>query len=239
MIAEPKKIDGDAWVRSITIFWVACVVLVGVMDFFFYHLELLPGEILRRSFNIATEESLGTWISTSQSLLVGVIAAAVFARSYRRFSLKSSLGWAVIAMFFIYISADDAAKLHERLGTQFRVKYEYLAQTELETWFPSWSWQLFIAPFFIAIGAYIYYFLWSALAARLRIWVTFGFTLLAVAVAMDFVEGMPNQNSDSVAHLLRLTEELLEMFGTTVFLSVFLSTLNDHITIYVADKLTK
>ena len=154
---EAVRIDGDAWVKRITVFWLICIIMVGVLDFFLHFLEWLPGEMLRRSFDIGTEKSLGTWISSTQSLLVGLTAAAVFARVYERVSLKTSLGWAITALFFIYISFDDAAKFHERVGSTFQHKYEVWTDSTLVSWFPSWGWQLFVAPFFVAMGIYIFW----------------------------------------------------------------------------------
>lgn len=233
---EPLRVNGEAWTKRVTVFCVCLVITVGLLDVFFYYLEWLPSEIIRRSFNIGTEESLGTWVSTSLALFAGLVAAALAARFYQSAVRKSSFGWTIVALFFIYISFDDAAKFHERLGTAFRVKFEILTDSEIISWFPSWGWQLFVAPFFVAMGIYLCWFFWGAVSARLRVWVIFAFALLAAAVGLDFVEGTMNREGiDTYIHLMRLTEELLEMFGTTAFLYVFLSTLSANVTLYISD----
>ena len=232
--AGAYRVDGEIWVVRVTIFCVLCILTVGLLDVLFYFLELLPSELLRRSFDIAREESLGTWVSISLSLLTGLTAGAVCAHLTIRGALKPAIGWAIVALFFVYVTFDDAAKFHERLGTAVRLKYEYWTDSSLESWFPSWGWQLFVAPLFVGMGIYLLYFLWTAVSSSLRLLLIAGFGLFGIAVAMDFVEGILFLDGDKALHLMRLVEEMLEMFGTTVFLYVFLSTLSGYLTLYIA-----
>ncbi len=225
MHSDPKFFDSGndgAWVRRLVIFWIVCIALTAAADFFLYFLEWLPGEIVRRSFDIGIEESLGTWISTNLTLFTGLVAAAILAGEWRNGLLKDRIGWCIVSLFFIFISFDDAAKFHERAGTTLRLKYEKLADTALESWFPSWGWQLFVAPFFALAGCFILYFLWTAILPRLRKWVLVGFGLFAIAVLADFVEGMELASGRNAEHLIRLAEETIEMLGATAFLYVFL-----------------
>lgn len=227
-------VNGTFWVRRITLFCLAVVVSVGLLDFFFYHLQWFPSEIISRSFDVGREESYGTWISTTLALFAGLAAAGIAMRFWHQSTRWECIGWTIVALFFIFVSFDDAAKFHERMGTALRVKVERATDVELASWFPSWGWQLYVAPLFAAIGLYMCWFFWRAVAPRLRIWVFLGFTLLAVAVGIDFVEGMLDRQDEQVNHLMRLTEEMLEMFGTTAFLYVFLTTLSAHVTLYIA-----
>lgn len=230
-------INGGYWVRSTTRLCVGLIVLVGAADFFLFFLGLSPSVIVARSFDISREESFGTWLSTSLALFAGLAAAAIYAHARLHHSFSSSLGWCLIALFFIFISLDDAAKLHERLGTAMRIKYEGITENNLDSWFPSWGWQLFVAPFFMAMGAYMLWFLRQALDARLLRWMIFAFALLACAVALDFLEGTkfgPLEH-DAAVHLVQLTEEMLEMFGITTFLYIFLHTLNSRVKLFLQD----
>lgn len=232
------ELNGAVYVRRITLACAGLVVLVAAADFFLFFLEWFPSRIVARSFDISREESVGTWLSSNIALLVGLFAAAVFLHSRKHDPRAIAWGWALVALFFLYVSIDDAAKLHERLGTAIRVKYEATTDTTLDTWFPSWGWQIFVAPVFVAYGCYMLWFLWRAVEPANHRWVLLAFGLFGVAVLLDFVEGMELAwlEGDDALHLLQLTEETLEMLGTTAFLYVMMSSLDKRIAIIVQDR---
>jgi hypothetical protein len=100
--------------------------------------------------------------------------------------------------------------------------------------FPSYTWQMVFGPFFMAIGIFIIWFLWKALERR-RLWYWFlvGISLYAVAIGLDYVEGLDSEPYEGIAaffstkeyrieHMSKTLEEFLEMLGTTIFLIVFL-----------------
>ncbi len=104
----------------------------------------------------------------------------------------------------------------------------------LYDFFPSYTWQMIFGPFFMAIGIFIVWFLWKALEPR-RLWYWFlvGMSLYAVAIGLDYVEGLDSDQYEGIAaffsteeyrieHLSKTLEEFLEMLGTTIFLVVFL-----------------
>lgn len=224
-------VDGRSWAARFAVACAGMVVLVGLADYFLYHLGWSPSRIVARSFNVGLEESFGTWVSTTLSLIAGVAALCI---AYRAKVIDEGwLGWAVIGLFFIFISFDDAAKFHERLGTAVRVKVERATETELQSWFPSWGWQIYVAPFFAAMGAYLAWFLWRVLPLRLCLFSLLGLTCMGVAVGMDFLEGVFYRQADDVGHLSILTEEVLEMFGTVCFIYIFLTTLSRYVSVYL------
>ncbi len=86
----------------------------------------------------------------------------------------------------------------------------------------------------MAIGIFIVWFLWKALEPR-RLWYWFlvGMSLYAVAIGLDYVEGLDSEQYEGIAaffsteeyrieHLLKTLEEFFEMLGTTILLIVFL-----------------
>ena len=100
--------------------------------------------------------------------------------------------------------------------------------------FPSYTWQMIFGPFFIAIGIFIVWFLWKELSSRKHWdWFLVGMSLYAVAIGLDYVEGLDCEQYEGIAaffsteeyrieHLSKTLEEFLEMLGTTIFLIVFL-----------------
>lgn len=227
-----------AWARRLSTLCVGLTLAVGLADFVFVYLELFPSRILARSFNVALEESVGTWLSSTLALWVALTSAAIFWHSRRHEASMLSLGWVLIALIFLFISLDDTAKIHERLGTALRVKYERVTDTELSMWFPSWGWQLFVVPLYAAMGLYMLWFLARVLPTREKLYIVLGFSLLSLAISLDFVEGMriPELQGDSSRHLQQLVEEVLEMLGTITFLYVFLRVLSTRIELSVTDR---
>lgn len=228
-------IIAPVWIDRLVGLCLCLIVSVGLFDIFFYYYGWLPSEIVSRSFNIAIEDSYGTWIATNISLLTGLVALAIAWREYLGSQGRIALGWLVVGLFFVFVSFDDAAKFHERLGSAIHYQVEDNTGTELATWFPSWGWQLYVAPLFVAMGVYLYGFFWVVLSRRLILWSLLGLAMLAAAVGIDFYEGMlDRENQEAFVHLLHLLEELLEMFGTTVFLFVFLESLAARVQLTVS-----
>ena len=140
---------------------------------------------------------------------------------------------------------DDGTKFHERIGTVFG---ELVSDADgnpdrgwlgsISDWFPTYLWQLVVAPLFVVSGFFLVIFLMRQLpTVRLKGWVILATGLLAAAAAIDFVEGMDLDFEDSIAdffntstrrmvHFSKSLEEFIEMLGTTIFLLVFLQTLS-------------
>ena len=195
-------------------------------------------------FNVAREQSLGTWFSVVQAAVVGLVLLAIPATSSARFA--RNWGWLVLAAFFLYISADDAALIHERVGGYFgkMAEGDDSALSGIVAIFPSYNWQWVYAPVFGLFGLFILLFVWRELPeTRQRMTLLLAFCCWAAAIGIDFVEGREGffeAIADSlevkkytVSHPFLMVEEFLEMFGTTLFLSLFVeklvSTLNQRI----------
>lgn len=233
MTEQVYRVDGSIWTRRITLFWLIAICLAALFDVFLNYLEWLPGTIIRRSFDIGYEESFGTWISTSLSLFVAIVAGCVAVARNGSHGKPQAFGWGIISAFFLFMSFDDAAKFHERVGTTLRLKYESISNTLLDSWFPSYGWQLFVAPLFAVMGIFVLVFLWRSVRSGLRFRVFLGLGLFALAVVADFLEGTILISSDAGEHFLRLAEEVMEMLANLLFLNIFLQTLNDSVSVHL------
>lgn len=227
------------WVRRIVI---GCLVAEGLfflLDFAINYSRKAPGGI-RKIFNVAREESLPTWFSSTQALVVGIVVLCIFlVQRQRGQSRLRLLCWAGLALLFIFIAMDDAAVIHERvgsaLGTEFR---NNLAEKPpgirhlLDL--PTYSWQIFIAPLYAAAGVFMLLFLWKHVSPfGLGKFLLLGLALLAFAVSIDWVEGIDGLEEEvardwgvrpyTVSHYSRVIEETIEMMGITTLLYVFLS----------------
>ena len=102
-------------------------------------------------------------------------------------------GWLVLALFFSYMAVDDGAQVHERWSRSIRYRLEKL-DIGLDA-FPSYSWQLIFLPMFVALGIFTFAFLWRELATkRNRALLVIAFGCLALAVGIDFIEGLEDDH---------------------------------------------
>ena len=233
------------------IFWclLGFELFIVFLDVFVNHYEWSSVGAIRRMVNITREDSLSNWFSSIQAITVGAVIwlTAIGVRKQMQgnhYNKRKFYCWAGIGSFFIYLGIDDAIKFHERMGTAFKVLlFENDGASSVGVIgsaydkFPSYTWQLVFGPFFIAIGIFIVWFLWKALEPhRLWCWFLVGISLYAVAVGLDFVEGLDTEPYEGIAgffsteeyrieHLSKTLEEFLEMLGTTTFLVIFLKNL--------------
>jgi hypothetical protein len=242
---QPLRFDlkADVLVRRIFCACLAFELLIVFLDVFVNHYEWSSIGSIRRMVNITREDSLSNWFSSFQLITVGLVlwVTALSVRK-RGHGAKKFYGWAVLGSFFTYMGIDDAIKFHERIGTAFRRVLEDAEESSgagilnhLHDAFPSYSWQVVFGPFFLAMGVFLLWFLWRELSAkRLRYWLLAALSLYTVAVGLDFVEGLDSDpyegtadyfstTEDRVTHMSKAVEEFFEMFGTTIFLTVFLA----------------
>lgn len=189
------------------------VVLVG--DVLLNYLDVFDHISIRRIFNIAREESFPTWFASTQALGVSLTAAGLWRMTRRR-------GWAWVSAFFLYVSIDDAAEVHERVSTALSDTFPTLP---LLSDYPSFSWHLLIAPVLATGLLAVAVFLWRVdPSGRTKTLVIAGLAAFAVSQGIDVLEGTEGLFEGwaselgvadyTVGHGFRTVEEMLEMLGT-------------------------
>lgn len=209
-----------------------------MLDLLFNFTTWVPVIELQKIFDMTRERAVGTWLSTTLSFLAGLTLLTIF------FSLRAvngpkreAFGWLILSLFFIYMSVDDCAYIHERSGDFVKrmVSSEALpfGLSGIVGRFPSYYWHLIMGPFFAAMGLFMLFFLWERFKAdRLRKYLVLSLSGFGAAVFLDFAEGVSRvvkkleittgMSECSVVHLLRLTEESLEIFSIIILLYAFL-----------------
>ena len=182
---------------------------------------------IRRLFNITREDGLASWFAVTQTVLVALTLWSGFAITRKQgASALRRIGWLFLALFFTFMAIDDGAMIHERLGSAFQ-------QSHGVGLFPSYAWQMVIAPFFVVAGILMVLFLWYELPRPIDRWrVTAAVACLAVAVGMDFVEGMDDGyrwlihafgwDNGAIKHFSKSIEEFIEMLAMSILLVTFL-----------------
>lgn len=242
-------VDSDRLSRQLLVLLVCTELFFVVLDIIVNYAEVVEYDSIQRLCNIAQEDGLAAWFMTSQTLVAALVLWLLYwlSRNTDEASAFYRRGWLVLALFFTYMSADDGAMMHERIGTMLEEIIKQSGQSGdtsvLTQWlamFPSYDWQ-FLLPFFILMGLYMLYFLWRVLGISRSLWMVLAaFSCLALAVMLDFIEGLPADHAFNIfsgvqqaymledytiEHFPKALEEFLEMLGISLFLVVFVAQL--------------
>lgn len=231
------SIDSSLFTRRVIIGCLVVEFILVALDLGLNYSRLIDSSSLRKIFNLAHENSLATWFAVLQMAGAGLVLLMLCFIETHQKGFRSSRGWGILAIIYLYLSADDAAKIHERVGSKVaRILEDNSPTSLLGSWgeyFPSYPWQWVFAPIFGVMGLYIALFLWQKLSTRkLKVIILSAFSCWALAIGIDFLEGQErlfdflatewSLKPYTVSHPFLMLEEFLEMLGATLFLLVFL-----------------
>lgn len=230
--------------KALITLWGIIILFLALADIFIDHFEWISSGAIQRLVNITRDDGLPNWFSSIQLLAVSIVVWCIFlALKYAKPNLMkkgiNSWGWFIIALFFTYLAVDDGSKMHERVGTYFSDKMEFLQTynpgflSGIYDAFPSYGWQFVFIPIFGAVALFILYFLFKNLGSKTQIiYIIVAFGCYVASVVLDFFEGMDesvydplvsffNTDLHSIQHFSKLIEEIFEMVGNTFFMFVF------------------
>jgi len=218
-------------------YFFAIEILFFILDITINYNKFVIYPPIQRLFNLAKENGLAAWFMTGQTLLVALSLWFIFLIVLHKKKATSFMkaGWFTLASFFTYLSADDGALIHERIGSTFKI----IANDtyNIPAFFPSYYWQAILLPMFAFMGLFILFFLWKQFEKSMLMFkIIIAFSFLSTAIILDFFEGAnANSNYDLygylvsqdyvteriIQHFSRTIEELFEMIGMTFFLHTF------------------
>lgn len=217
-------------------------------------------DAIRRLCNAAREDGLASWLATVQAAATAALAWACW-RVVRAgdASARRRAGWLLVALVTTWLAVDEGARLHERLGTvldgALRTARRDPQAGGVAGWlarYPSYGWQLVVAPPLAAAALFFLAFLGREAGGgwpRRALW--WGLALVAAAVALDFVEGLDREHPwnvharlaadeglddwsrrrfgtsayATIRHVARVAEELVELWAGALFIAVLLACL--------------
>jgi hypothetical protein len=264
LVGPPATLSfkADSLISAIALTAVTCEIVLVLFDLFLNYARPYGSGAMRRLFNITREDGLASWFATTQTLLIALTLWLLWALVRREGGPRLRRhGWLAVAAFFSYMAIDDGAMIHERVGTALGGSLRSAPGTDA-SWvsrgidlFPSYNWQLFLMPLFAAAGLLLLLFLWRELAERrLRMLLLAALACLAIAVGLDFVEGLDLEHPwnlhvrlnrivgfdapadawfgktgvDAIEHFSKSIEEFLEMLANTLMWVVFLRYLTER-----------
>jgi len=156
---------------------------------------------IRRLFNMAREDSLASWYAVTVTCLAALTGWLIWAVARRVGPRGRAVGWLIVALFLTWMTVDDGAAVHERLGTAFELTQEEAtvagggSLTRLSESFPSYGWQFLLMPQFVLLGVFTLAFLWRTSSGPLvRGLALAALGCLATAVGIDFMEGLDTEH---------------------------------------------
>lgn len=246
------RLDAGALKRNLILLCAGLEILFFTLDFQLNYADASGVGAVRRLFNTASEDSLPSWFAIAQTALVALTAWLIYAVVRSGASRARRAGWLTLAVLFTYLAFDDAATIHERLGTAFdgifsRSAHAGSLAAQALAVFPSYRWQIVFVPVLAAFGLFMLVFLVRELRGRTaRIIVPVALALLAVAVTLDFFEGLEPDHAlnpytaiaetrhldywaagtfgessyDTLVHFSKSAEECIEMFAMSLLWAV-------------------
>ncbi|MDB4559479.1 hypothetical protein N9293_01145 [Planctomycetota bacterium] len=183
-------VDREWFPYRVLLLCVLAEVAIVALDYFVNYGRATEIGDVRKMFSTSSEEGLGSYFAVSQTLLVAVtLGLLTWVKRASGASRWIWGGWLVLALFFAYMSVDDGVKIHERMGTVYKVLRERSSLPVSE--YPSYFWQILFLPFFGVMGLFMLAFLWVQLEERRsRALLVLALSLLVLAVGLDFVEGL-------------------------------------------------
>ena len=179
-------------------------------------IRLVPGhgsvEKLIQMFDFDTEQNIPTLYS-SLNLIFSAFLLLLITIQHKSIG-SPYLHWLGLAMIFVFLSVDETASLHEKLGIPVR---EYLSTSGLL--FYAW-----VIPYMFALGILIlvyFKFLMRLPKRTMFLFVISGFMFVAGAIGLESLSGLQAESQGINKALYRLTytcEEFLEMFSIVVFI---------------------
>jgi hypothetical protein len=204
--------------RYVLIFCISAEITFLLLDYYLGYGRTIKTGALRRLFSITREDGLASWFGTTQTFLAGLTLWVIYLFSKRTPAPRwKTISWFVLVIFFVYLAIDDGAQIHERVGTAVK----RMAGSSLD-FFPSYTWHLVFLPIFAAFGVFGFVFLWIELRATYaRTLLIVAFSCLALAVLLDFVEGLDRYHRWNVYGWLAEDRDLhawaLQRFGRSAY----------------------
>ncbi len=186
--------------------------------------------LMMRFVDLDYESNLPTWFSSFEWMVLALVCAANAVVLHCRARARVTVGvWSLLACGATFLSVDEVAVLHERLGTILEEAARAApAGSTLHALlgFPSYYWILAYLPIAIPAAVFLIGFMWRELGPDRRIATLSVFVFFYAAIGLDAIEGhfgnsagdrLPLQIGDRVyAFDIFQLEETLEMLGVAL-----------------------
>jgi hypothetical protein len=179
-----------------------------------------------RQLDLKQEGNLAVWYSSAVLLMGAVAAFAVGQRAGAAAAVwREQYVWTLIALFFLGLSVDETARLHEQAGRWFSARVGTIPLLT-EGGHPVFAWLVLLLPLAVVFVACMLAVLrsWHGLAPRGRTLVAAGLACWVGVLLAELVQAQLFRWSWDRS-LQGVVEEGLELTGATLFLAGFVECL--------------
>jgi len=218
--------------------------LFTALHLLIYRWHLVKERVAWQMFDLGSECNLPTWYASILWFLAALAAVGCYAvRAGSPLQRRHDKLWLLIAAAFLVASADEVASVHEEVGSYLQGEASGLGLSSVvSAASPHSPWIIFYAPFLVAFAVFLVAFLWQRLAFSiwLRLLLVLAIECYALAVGLDYYQGLSPADQDVVAQLFALStrrfvetsiviEETLENIGTSLLVIVFSACVNQKL----------
>lgn len=201
---------------------------------------------IRALFNITWEQSIATWFSSMHFFFIAfcvMLHGCLEMRLTLPHKRLKTVAWFSLALFFVYLSIDDAGRVHERLGATLADKLDVQksgAIWETIALYPSYFWQVIYAPLIAGFGGSLLLLGWLTFKKNLdKFIIAAGFGILFVSQCLDYIEGKDggllflqngfNLTLNEATRIIRSVEEFMEMIGMATIIWALLRNFSEYV----------
>jgi hypothetical protein len=178
--------------------------------------------LFKKYLNPATERNIPTLLSVFLFFMIGIASTKIY-------EIEKNKIWQVFKFFFFYLALDDLFMIHEQIGS-------LLGEALLKGHWKGYYWHGIYDPIF-AIFFVLFYLLLTVRFIKKRLWLAFslltiGYLLYGVSQFMDYYEGLKHSffgirefagfSRNQIIHIMRTSEETIEMIASLFVLSALL-----------------
>ena len=184
-------------------------------------------------FDFGEEKNIPTWYSSATLLLCSILLATITTVK-KQVGDRYTLHWGALSVIFLFLSADEAAGLHEKAADIMELSLHITPGG-----FIRYTWVILYGALLLVFVLATWKFLLHLPPKTRGLFVIAGFIFVGGALGMEMitayrvdlygVDEATLQATDLVQAVLVSVEELLEMLGVLVFLYALLSYISTHL----------
>ena len=181
---------------------------------------------LTRLFSLNTDPSIPAWYSSVTLLLCSLLLGIIFLVK-RRNAEPFAFHWAVLSLIFLYLSIDEAARIHETIGTTLSLKF--FGDTH---GFIHYTWVLYGIPSVLILAACYLKFLLHLPRRTMRLFVLAGVTYVGGVLIAEMINARHadlHGTKNLVYQMMTVGEEFLEMSGIVTFIYALMSYIGSQV----------
>ena len=213
-------------IKFLIIAIISFTLIHSMLQFVEYGLGFTKIQLLRVLFDFELDSNITTWYS-SVTLFISSLILLTIAIVKKGIADPFALHWQFLSVIFAFLSLDEVAMIHERMGEIL----ETLSPVEFDGWL-YFQWVLIGLPVTLVVGFAYAKFLLHLPARTRNLIILAGGLFIGGALGLEILAGYQeslNTGSDFVYKLITTVEELWEKLGVMVFIYALLSYMEKYI----------